>query len=186
MNTEIECFFIKLTNDSPPPREITDENDFGVKKIQIFASRDIVIKARQSMCISTDLALKCQISPTFINQFHGVLEMFLTLDASTTFQHFNSDSLIHRIVLLTPKVSSISLEIEIPHFYNFSDTDLTINRLDSIGFIQFVIRGIPELINPPKLTVSSSSSICNKCEKKFSSSSNLSKHLKRKHASNEK
>ena len=187
MNSEIECLLIKMSNDTVSPKQLVDDSDFGVKKIQIFSSRDISIKAKESITISTGLSLKCEISPDYINKFFGVLELFVTLDADT-FHTLDSNSLFHRMVLLTPKVKSISLEIEIPHLFNNSNNDICIKRLDSIGFLQFVIRGIPvfhQNLNNNKKNKQKKSinTFCEKCQKSFSSCSNYTKHLKRKHVS---
>ena len=134
-----------MSQSAKSPCLFIDNNDLGINKLQFFSGHDFIIQPGHSVCISSDITLKCQLRNNFSNKFQGVLELFFTQDAQTFGQAHSMESNCssQRYVLLTPKIHCITLELEIPHVFNSSVKPIAIKRHESIGFLQFVIRGFP-------------------------------------------
>ena len=189
MNSEMDFDFIKLSNDAILPIQFNDYSDYGIQKFQLFAGSDQTIKSGHSGMISTELAVKCELGHQYFNCFQGVFELFIKLN-SDTFKGFdsadNSNLHFHRIVLLTPKIHSITTEIQLPRVLNVTPSDLCINRNDLLGSLHFILRGSPNIVDQPSVSQKSVEpnqfAFCQFCNKKFTSATYLSKHLKSKHA----
>ena len=195
MNSEVNCEYIKLSNDAILPIQFNDYSDYGIQKFQFFSGKDQTVKTGHSGSISTELAVKCELGNQYLNSFQGVLELFIKLN-SDTFKGFdsvdNNNLLFHRIVLLTPKIHCITTEIQLPRVLNVTPSDLCIKRNDLLGSLHFILRGSPEIVDQQIAEKISQKSVepckfvfCQHCNKKFTSSTYLTKHLKSKHANQE-
>lgn len=182
MNAEIDCTFFKITDETISPVLFVDDSDLGIHKLQIFASNNMTFESGKSGLIKTNLGLSCKIQEKYIKDFRGILELFLVIDTNTFGFLQDSEMTTSRTVLLTPIVHSISMEICFPQIFNLSCDDLYIKKQDSLGFLQFVLRGIPDICfniqEDQKL-------ICKKCKKIFESDTKLNKHFQQKHAYDE-
>ena len=201
MNAEIDCTFFKLSDSTVSPIVFPDESDMGIHKFQLFASEDVLCEDGKISNINSNLGISCKIDDQYIKKFNGVLELFLSLDTNT-FAFLQNDierkeAISNRIILLTPLVHSISMEICLPPIFNSSGIDLHIKKDDSLAFIHFVLRGVPEinhniseeqhklekLSQTHQRTLNRSLKVfCSKCCKQFTSYNKLHKHYHLKHA----
>ena len=177
---DFDCAFVKMSPEAKEPELFEDKDDFGISKIQVFASRDYVLSADQSrLTLSTGVMLKCEIRKQQDLKMNGVVEMFLSPNVNTI-GFAPEDDQTFRTVLLTPTIHSLSIEIEFPVVVRNTQS-ITIKRHASLGFLQFIFRGFS-----PKSTTSLfrfDPPICNFCQRNNSSRNSKRTNLKKHDAS---